>query len=392
MKDLKIYTGIGSVLLMVYLIAQYNKPMPVDWTPTYLKEDKIPFGTYLLYQRINDIFPGSKVLVRRKPVFNVFQEEKINNGSYLIIAPALNLDAYDFGKLVNYMKEGNQVFIATYYLGNFLSDTLKTKINSEIILKQKSLTLHFTNPSLNPKKQYLFNRDIGNQYFSKFDTSKAIVLGMNNKGHSTFLKYPYGKGALYLMPSPQFFTNYNLLDPNGHDYAAKSLSYLSPDGDLIWDEYPTQGSQQVQSKLRVLVKYPELRWAYFIALFSLVAFILFEIKRRQRIIPLLDPLQNTTVEFVNVVGQVYYERKDHKDLADKKIAYLMEHIRSVYRLNTNHIDQEFNETLSNRTEIDLTTINKLMQMIRQYSEATTITDQQLIELNKIIEAFYKKST
>ena len=391
MRDLKIYIGIGSLLLLVYLIAQYNKPTPVDWTPTYSKEDKIPYGTYLLHRQINDILPGAWVLIRRKPVFNVFQEEKVNPGNYLIVAGSVNLDKYDFKKLVDYMKAGNQVFIATYYLGNFLSDTLKTTINSEITIKAQRSQLHFTNPALNPKKQYKFDRDIGNQYFSKFDTTRAIVLGMNSKGNSTFIKYPYGKGALYLISSPQFFTNYNLINPEGADYAAKSLSYLNPGGDLIWDEFSSRGLQQESSKLRVFLKYPELRWAYYIALFSLVVFVLFEMKRRQRIIPILDPLQNTTVEFVNVVGQVYYERKDHKNLADKKIAYLMEHIRSVYRLNTNLIDQEFIETLSNKTEIGISTISNLMQMIKRYSEATTITDKQLIDLNNSIENFYRKS-
>jgi hypothetical protein len=215
---------------------------------------------------------------------------------------------------------------------------------------------------------------------------------MNRKGNSTFIKYPYGKGALYLMSSPQFFTNYNLINPEGAEYAAKSLSYLNSGGTLMWDEFSSKGPQGESSKLRVFLKYPELRWAYYIALFSLVTFILFEIKRRQRIIPVLDPLQNTTVEFVNVVGQVYYERKDHKNLADKKIAYLMEHFRSAYRLNTSLIDQEFIEALSNKTEIDITEISSLMQMIKRYSDAATITDKQLIELNNNIENFYKKSS
>ncbi|MEJ7692910.1 DUF4350 domain-containing protein [Daejeonella sp.] len=391
MRDLKVYIGIGSILLMVYLIAQYNKPQPVDWSPTYSKEDKIPYGTYLLHRQINDILPGSRILVRRKPVFNVFQEEKVNPGNYLIIAGTVNLDDYDFKKLVNYMKQGNKVFIATYYLGNFLSDTLKAKISSEVKIKNTGSLLHFTNPVLNPRKQYKFDRDIGNQYFSRFDTAKATVLAMNSKGNSTFIKYPYGKGALYLMSSPQFFTNYNLINPGGAEFAAKSLSYLNPGGNLIWDEFSTLGPAQDTSPLSVLLNYPELRWAYYIALFSLIAFVLFEIKRRQRVIPVLEPLQNTTVEFVNVVGQVYYERKDHKNLTDKKITYLLEHIRSMYRLNTNYIDQEFIETLSNKTEIGIPEIRVLMAMLKRYSDAEQITDQQLIELNNKIENFYKKS-
>ncbi|SKB45067.1 DUF4350 domain-containing protein [Daejeonella lutea] len=391
MRDLKIYIALGSLLLVIYLIAQHNKPLPVDWTPTYSKDDKIPYGTYLLHRQINDILPGSKVLVRRKPVFNVFQEENVQAGNYLIIAGSINLDIYDFKKLVKYMQAGSNVFIATYYLGNFLNDTLKTTISSEIKLNDKGYSQHFTNPSLNPAKKYLFDKDIGNQYFSKLDTTRAIVLAVNNNGHSTFIKYPFGKGALYLMSSPQFFTNYNLIKYDGADFAAKSMSYLSPGGDLIWDEFSAKGPGQVNAPLSVFLNIPELKWAYYIALFSLIAFVFFEIKRRQRIIPIIQPLQNNTIEFVNVVGQVYYERKDHKNLIDKKIAYLFENIRSRYRLNTNNIDEEFITTLSNKTEISREAIQNLMALVKHYSELTKISDQQLIEFNREIENFYNKS-
>lgn len=392
MRDLKIYISIGSLLLLIYLIAQYNKPTPVDWAPTYAKEDKIPFGSYLLHERIKDILPGCNILVRRKPVFNVFQEEKVNAGNYIIVARSINLDKYDFEKLVNYMNAGNKVLIATYYLGNFLSDTLEAKINSEITINSRGPQLYFTNPSLAPEKRYMFDREIGNQYFSKFDTAKAIVLGMNSNGNSTFIKYPFGKGALYLISSPQFFTNYNILRPEGAEYAAKSLSYLNAGGDIIWDEYFSKGPQlAVGSKLGVILKYPELRWAYFIALFSLVAFVLFEIKRRQRIIPILDPLKNSTLEFVNVVGQVYYERRDHKNLALKKISFLMDHFRLVYRLNTNQMDEEFIETLGHKSGIEISTLQKLVKMIKRSSEARVISDQELIELHNAIENFYTQS-
>ncbi len=289
------------------------------------------------------------------------------------------------------MHQGNNVFIASYYFGNYLSGRLKIKVNSELKIKNEATRLNFTNPALNPGKHYSFDRDIGNQYFSKFDTSRAVVLAQNDRGNSTFIKYPYGKGALYLMSSPQFFTNYNLINPEGAEFAAKSLSYLTPGGDLIWDEFSSSGPGEAISPLSVFLNHRELKWAYYIALGSLIAFVLFEMKRRQRIIPVLEPLKNTTVEFVNVVGQVYFERRDHKNLAAKKIAYLLEHIRYTYRLNTNNINEEFIETLSNKTEIPASDILQLMNLINRYSDAEKITDQQLIELSKEIDNFYKKS-
>ena len=65
MRDLKIYVAIASVILAVYFLAMYNKPKPVDWTESFSRKDKIPFGTFVLYERLGDIFPGSKIIARR---------------------------------------------------------------------------------------------------------------------------------------------------------------------------------------------------------------------------------------------------------------------------------------------------------------------------------------
>jgi hypothetical protein len=37
MKGLKLYLVISAVFVIVYVVAQYYKPKPTDWTPTYLK-------------------------------------------------------------------------------------------------------------------------------------------------------------------------------------------------------------------------------------------------------------------------------------------------------------------------------------------------------------------
>ena len=45
MSGLKKYIIIGSILIAAYLVAQYFKPKPTNWSPTYLAEDK-KFGAF----------------------------------------------------------------------------------------------------------------------------------------------------------------------------------------------------------------------------------------------------------------------------------------------------------------------------------------------------------
>jgi hypothetical protein len=134
----------------------------------------------------------------------------------------------------------------------------------------------------------------------------------------------------------------------------------------------------------------ELRWAYYIALFSLVAFILFEIKRRQRIIPVIERLKNTSVEFAEVVGRVYYQQRNNRDIAEKKVSYLLEYIRTKYRLKTLDLDQEFNASLIKISSVSADIIDELLEEITYLKAGQMVKDQQLIRLNKLIEQFYKQ--
>ena len=387
MKDLKIYIGIFSFVIAVYLVALYKQPKKVNWKETYSRNDKIPYGTYILHNRLTDIFPGSAIKNERKPLSNVFKDEQIKNGSYIVIASTVGFDEYDFKRLATYMNKGNNVFIAAYSLSPYLNDTLKLGIGSDFAAHP---TLKFNAKGINNKK-YTFEQGIGDQFFSKFDTSKVVVLGVNQANKANFIKYNYGKGGLYLIPTPQIFSNFNLLNPSGADYAAKALSHMKVGGDIIWDDYPSMGSEEESSIMRVFFQHKELKFAYYIALFSLILFVLFEMKRRQRIIPVITSLSNSTLEFVELIGRVYYQERDHLNIAKKKINYLLEYIRATYNIRTNSIDKEFKELLVAKSGMPLPLIDDLLSNVNYCLSVSKITDNQLMELNKVMEEFYNKS-
>jgi len=81
----------------------------------------------------------------------------------------------------------------------------------------------------------------------------------------------------------------------------------------------------------------------------MILFVLFEMKRRQRIIPVIAPLRNTTLDFVQTVGNVYFNQRDNKNIAIKKITYFLEFVRSNFFLSTSNMNDEFIEALSKKT-------------------------------------------
>lgn len=308
-----------------------------------------------------------------------------------MVASTVDMDSLDYRRLKQFMERGNNVFIAAFNLNEFLRDTLNLDTRAYDNMDQgKSVPINFSSPSLRVKRSYRFDKGLGNQYFYKLDTTRAVVLGKNASGQANFVKYTFGKGALYILPNPQLLCNYSLINPAGADYAAKALSYLQEVNTLIWDEYNTVGGEEVKSPLSVIFKYDALRWAYYLSLSGLVVFVFFEMKRRQRIIPIIEAPKNSSVEFVEVVGKVYYQQRDNRDIADKKMAYLLEYIRSRYRLKTTALDEEFQHALSVRSGLPEETIAGIIKCMKDLQSSPIVSDHQLIELNKLIEQFYKK--
>lgn len=389
MRDLKIYIGIAVVLTGLYLLVELSKPAPINWNETFYYRDKIPYGTYILHDQLRTLFPGVQVTNTDQNFYDLFHKKEVTNSNYLIVTKSLEFSKYDYSELVNYIKAGNSVFIASSNWQDVLSDTLK--IQSEVNTKKGEEGLNFTSQKLKRSADYSFDRFTGSRYFASFDTVRAIVLGKNEFGHANFLRYQFGKGYLYLCANPQVLSNYCLLNSNNADYAAKALSYLPAQQHIYWDEYQNHDIIEDDSPMRVFFNYKSLQWAYYISLASLVIFILYEKKRRQRIIPVIEPLKNATVGFVNVVGQVYYEQRNNLNIAQKKILYFLEHLRAKYYLKTNTLDQEFIEKITLKAGIQPAFAREIVNQVNYINAQKQVTDQELILLNQLIEQFYIQS-
>ncbi|MFB9842229.1 DUF4350 domain-containing protein [Mucilaginibacter ginsenosidivorans] len=395
MRSLKLIYIVAITLIVVYLVAEYNKPHPTLWKPTLSYNDKIPYGTYIAYRELKQLFPGAEVKGTNRTFYDQFHDTSIVNSNYIIISGDVKFNKYDFRELLKYLEKGNSVFIATNsYPGKFtglknvLADTLKIETNLE--LKSNETSINFTNNKLKRNKDYKFNNGIASGYFSTFDTSRAVVLGKNGSGDPNFISYKFGKGTLFLCANPELFTNYSLLSEQGADYAAKALSYMPVQPVVYWDHFQNGDIEKDMSPLRVFFSNPSLQWAYYLSLGGMLIFILYEMKRRQRIIPIIEPLRNSTVDFVNVVGQVYYEQRNNANIAQKKVVYFLEHLRTVYHLKTNVLDKEFIERLAQKTGIGDTLAGELVMHLH-YINGQRVTDDDLIKLNQLIEQFYIKS-
>jgi predicted DNA-binding ribbon-helix-helix protein len=130
--------------------------------------------------------------------------------------------------------------------------------------------------------------------------------------------------------------------------------------------------------------------ALMIGIFALLMYVFFESKRRQKIVPIIAPLKNESVSFVETVGRLYYNKGNHANLADKMIQQFLEWVRNNHMLNTNLLNDTFVQQLAMRTGQPETTVKELVQMIHETRlRQTNIDEAYLYQLYSTIQQFYK---
>ena len=394
-KTLKIYIGLLLLLFIGIIAIEFSTPPPINWRKTFVETHKIPYGTFIFYNELNTLFPESKVQDIKVSPYEYFDEyynwqdsSYLTTGNYILIDEYPDIDNTSSQELLDFASHGNNIFISSNYFPSRLTDTLNFEIDNDYNFKGKS-TLSFTNPAM-AKDSIKIEKGLSNIYFSKIDTLYTTVLGYQKFADSSyvnFIKVPWGNGNVFLHLQPIAFTNYHLLKKSNAKYAAGAMSYLADDT-IYYDSRNKSVRELGDSPLRFVLSQPALRWAWYLALLTVIMFMIFNAKRRQRIVKVIEPHTNTTIDFAKTIGNLYYETKDHNNLIEKKITYFLEYIRRVYYLDTQALNEKFIKTLAQKSNKEHTEIKKLVNQILYLRSKPECNEGDLLRLNTAIEEFY----
>ncbi|MDI9258248.1 DUF4350 domain-containing protein [Flavobacterium sedimenticola] len=393
-RTLKIYIFFLVVLLGIVIYIDAVRPKPVDWRPSYIIKDKVPFGLYVFDQEAENVLGGTKI----KKINNTFYEfldrqyDYDNQNGYKIKGTLMNIcdeyviDDESTNEMFYFVSHGNTAFLSVQHLPKIFTDSLKIKLESAFNIDNKT-DCWLANTQLGNQK-YDLSKGAGTYFFSSFDTLTTTVLGYQGTDANkkvNFIKIPYKKGNFIIHLQPVAFTNYHLLKDNHADYASKVLSYV-PKGDLFWFTKAQTGISESGSPFRYILSQPALRYAWYTFLIGIVVFMIFNAKRRQRVIPIIKPLPNTTVDFTKTIGNLYYQEGNHQNLIDKKIIYFLERVRNEYLIDTTVLDENFIKKLHLKTGKDLKDIEHLVYLINyQRKSYHQSIESDLIEINNAIE-------
>ncbi|WP_150450825.1 DUF4350 domain-containing protein [Arenibacter lacus] len=401
-KRSKIIIGLFLTVLLGIIFTEIVRPRPINWKPSYTAGDKIPFGCYVLYEELPQIFPAQNIVKVEQSLYNPLSKHQSDKRSnYLLINNYLELDKQEVNQLLNYVDAGNDAFLAATSFGNFLMDTLNLSIASFPTLKEDSVQIKLTHPTF-PNRNYAMTRGLYNTHFTSVDTVKTTVLGhitfpervgslpmdsLKNTKRPNYIRVSFGQGNFYLNTTPQAFTNYYMLGGN-QEYVGNALSYLNQ-APVYWDNYKKAGRVIIDSPMRFVLNQPALKWAYYLGVTGILIFVLFKGKREQRIIPVIPPLENSSIDFAKTVGGIYHDHRDYSDLISKKINYFLEFLRSSYYINTHTINDKTVSELSSRSGKSFEETKAMIDLLILLKTNKQHNEQDLINLNKKIEQFKK---
>lgn len=397
---MKIYLWVLLGVIMLIVLADVSRTKVVDWSPTYSLDNKNPLDLYIFNQEVDKLFPKTTLKRVTTTAFMYFRENK-GKESYLII----NQDAYnqvDTLLLEKVKNEGNTLFVSAENYIKYFTDTLHIDyeyIDRNIRIDKKEsaiLTLTMNNWKNKSLKLYPLLNTFS---FVKLDSSTTTILGKmklnNGEVFPNFFRIKYGKGLIYVNNQPEVFSNVALLSKNSSaEYVEHILSYIPKDRPVVWfvqEQTRLSGEPVNESVLSVLFRYPALRMAWLIFIYGMLLYLIFNAKRRQRVIPVIKPLKNTSVDFVQTIGNLYFQEGDTAGILGKKIIYFLDRIRTKYYLDTSQLDEVFIDRLHAKSERDKELIKKIVNYIILFEKSKTANKADLINLNKWIEEFWRDS-
>ncbi|MGL5889962.1 MAG: DUF4350 domain-containing protein [Bacteroidia bacterium] len=395
----------GLAVALLVILSGRNAERQYSWRDFYTADERQPWGCKIFRDYTDELFDG-KVSTVRNTITDQFRKNTIPKSNYIIINSHFAPTFSDVGYLCQYAEQGSSVFIAANDFG-LLEDSLKFRsagayedeydfnTNTTITLDEmkESDTLrgiNFLNPSLKNKTDYIFDREYDHRIFRFANDKNTTALGRDGSGNINFIRVKVGKGEFLLHTLPRAFTNYYMADSVTASYGFKAISYL-PVRQTFWDEQYKDGIRESNDTRRFLMSEPALKLAYLILVVTGALLLLFRGKRKQRAVPEIKPVVNSTLAFVETIGTLYYREGNTQDIINKKANYFLESVRSRFYVQTTVFDEPFLQKVSGLSGVNYAQVMQLFGFIDRLRSMQGGGDTELRKLEQMIWDFNQNS-
>lgn len=383
-KTFKIYAVIFIVVMVILALFEVSKKETTDWRKNFDVDKKTPFGLYVFNEEVKGLFNNNLKKIDQAP-YDYYSQGKKKLHNILIIES--EIDGQSWNKILNQVSEGSDAMLIVSEIPKEISDSIGY-YDSRISFEDENV-LKLTDK----KYQNDFIR------LDKFPSGKGFtfikphveVLGKtvekNNTDQANFIKAKFGRGNVYVHCEPLFLTNYYLLKPGNIKYVQDVFSYLN-DKETIW--FVESNTKASGYFMRFILSKPALKYAWWLLWGGLLLFIFFNVRRKQRIVPVIEPLKNTSVDFVKSIGNLYLQEGDFHDMMAKKAQYFLNRVRMDLLIDTQYLDGEFAKKLHLKTGKPMEMIDEAITLIKKAQDPyASVMKEDLAKMNKLLDGILK---
>lgn len=400
------------IFLGVMFTIEYNLPKKFVWKPTFARFDKQPLGCFVLDSLLSSSLPNGYGVVH-KTLYQIHQEDSIHKKGLLILSTDLNFSPLEIKILLKMANKGNKIMLVSNQFNQGLSDTLNFYCSSSYFdlriikaqlaenLMERDTIYWVGDSTVYSNRFFTFYSSFCGSDFLGYDSIPARTLmqkdrqkninydiaplqkdAYRNYHPGTAFIRTLGQGEIILVSSPLLFTNYGILDNEGRDYVFRLLSQMGDLPIVRTEAYMKNGKDMSaqQSPFRYFLSKPPLRWALYSTIAGILLFMFFTAKRKQRIIPVVSTPENKSLEFTELIGTLYFQKKDHADLVRKKFIYFSEIMRKEVQVDLeNQTDQErMFYRMSKKTGIEQEELRTFFQELNTaLSGGSSLTSKQM---------------
>lgn len=388
------------------------------WSVMLRKDVKDPYGLYMIHNLLAEQFPGYDFETMDADIEETLDDADSDTlSNYVFIGHNIFLDSAARMSLSHFVERGNNAFIfaqnppeyffedstwtpyshSSYYNSsyNYYTDTSMYMSLRHSGLADSSALYKFTynveEDSLS-RDWYYFDT-----YFSTEAELEIVEIGYM-EGYPNMVRVPWGKGQIYFHTVPVVLTNHYLMQPTQREYAEAVLGHMH-EGHIYYDdanqrpEYDYDGNRRSggleESALSYVLSQPALRWSLMLMLATLLAYVLFRAKRRQRIVPVLEPNTNSSLDFLQTIGRLYFLQNDHKKLASKKMRLFLSFIRGRYHISTQTLDDNLQAHIARKAQVPLDHVQEIFKKYKAIEYLDEVSDVLLIEFHSAIDRFHQ---
>jgi hypothetical protein len=408
-------------VVLVWLLWKGMK-RPYSWETNFYMDSKGPYGTNVAFDLLKASAKPAKTVVLKNALPGALPSETGEGANYVFIGKDMYIDADGIEALLEFVAAGNNAFISAPYIPYSLVQAIYPD-DCEVsyyewegygALKSKMVQLNLVHPGLELQPaeavayQYRYYKNFATYSWSYIEDihfcnapDGFAALGRINETYANFARVPYEDGFVYLHTTPLAFSNYHLLRPEALSYADRVFSHLGP-GAIYWDEgrkrsadadmaSPPPSSKGLSGKgpLTYILSQPPLAAAWYLVVLMGLLFLLLRSRRRQRIMPVLEPNTNTSLEFVSTIGRLYFLQNNHRGLCLQKMRLLQQDIRERYGLHSRDMDDAFMAKLLAKSEVRKELLDKIFLINKNIQSSNIVTDNTLAQFHGLIEEFYK---